>query len=60
MEDIFDACRRALARPGGVIALTEARVSAESGIPTFRGAEGSWTVGAREDHPQELATRAAA
>lgn len=59
MEDIVDACRRALARPGGVIALTGAGVSAESGIPTFRGAEGYWTVGAREYHPQELATRAA-
>ena len=34
-------------------------MSAESGIPTFRGAEGYWTVGAREYHPQELATRAA-
>ncbi len=39
--------------------LTGAGVSAESGIPTFRGKEGYWVVGAREYHPQELATHAA-
>jgi NAD-dependent deacetylase len=53
------ACRDALARPGHVLALTGAGVSAESGIPTFRGKEGYWTVGSREYHPQELATHAA-
>jgi NAD-dependent deacetylase len=42
-----------------VVVLTGAGVSAESGIPTFRGKEGYWTVGAREYHPQELATSAA-
>ena len=36
--------------------LTGAGVSAESGIPTFRGPEGYWTVGSREYHPQEMAT----
>lgn len=36
--------------------LTGAGVSAESGIPTFRGAEGYWTVGSRKYHPQEMAT----
>lgn len=59
MEPVLAACRAALARPGPVIALTGAGVSAESGIPTFRGKEGYWTVGAREYHPQELATYAA-
>ncbi len=39
--------------------LTGAGVSAESGIPTFRGKEGYWTVGARDYHPQELATHEA-
>jgi NAD-dependent deacetylase len=43
-------------RSGRVIALTGAGISAESGIPTFRGKEGYWTVGAREYRPQELAT----
>ncbi len=37
--------------------LTGAGISAESGIPTFRGPEGYWTVGSREYHPQEMATR---
>jgi len=41
---------------GRVVALTGAGISAESGIPTFRGKDGYWTVGAREYHPQELAT----
>jgi NAD-dependent deacetylase len=44
---------------GPVVVLTGAGISAESGIPTFRGKEGYWTVGAREYHPQELATNAA-
>ena len=49
----------AAARPGRIVLLTGAGISAESGIPTFRGQEGYWTVGAREYHPQELATYAA-
>jgi NAD-dependent deacetylase len=53
-----EAGRKAL-RLGHVLALTGAGVSAESGIPTFRGKEGYWTVGSREYHPQELATTAA-
>jgi NAD-dependent deacetylase len=39
--------------------LTGAGISAESGIPTFRGPEGYWRVGSRNYHPQELATNAA-
>lgn len=42
-----------------VAALTGAGISAESGIPTFRGADGYWTVGSRNYRPQELATRRA-
>ncbi|BBO66087.1 NAD-dependent protein deacylase [Desulfosarcina alkanivorans] len=41
-----------------VTVLTGAGISAESGIPTFRGPEGFWTIGSREYHPQEMATRA--
>jgi NAD-dependent deacetylase len=59
MDDVLAICRRALDRPGRVLALTGAGVSAESGIPTFRGKEGYWTIGAREYHPQELATHEA-
>lgn len=49
----------AAGRPGLVLALTGAGVSADSGIPTFRGKEGYWTIGATEYHPQDLATQAA-
>jgi len=42
-----------------VLVLTGAGVSAESGIPTFRGKEGYWTIGSRDYHPQELATHEA-
>src|SRR5438552_13760341 len=59
MDAIVAACREALTKPGRVVVLTGAGVSAESGIPTFRGKDGYWTVGAREYHPQELATHAA-
>jgi NAD-dependent deacetylase len=47
------------AAEGLVLFLTGAGISAESGIPTFRGPEGYWTVGSRSYHPTELATRAA-
>lgn len=42
-----------------VVVTTGAGISAESGIPTFRGPEGYWTVGSKEYRPQELATREA-
>ena len=56
MDPVIAAAREALGRQGKVIGLTGAGVSAESGIPTFRGQEGYWTVGSRDYHPQELAT----
>ncbi|MBN1947916.1 MAG: hypothetical protein JW797_19775 [Bradymonadales bacterium] len=43
---------------GLVVVLTGAGISAESGIPTFRGKEGYWTIGSQHYHPQEMATRA--
>jgi NAD-dependent deacetylase len=43
---------------GPVVVLTGAGISAESGIPTFRGHEGYWVVGSRNHMPQEMATRA--
>lgn len=42
-----------------VVFLTGAGISAESGIPTFRGPEGYWRVGSRNYQPMELATRGA-
>ena len=50
--------RRNLETGGRITALTGAGISAESGIPTFRGPEGYWTVGSRVYHPQEMATNA--
>lgn len=43
-------------RNGRVCVLTGAGISAESGIPTFRGAEGYWVVGSRNYMPEEMAT----
>tara|TARA_R110001592_G_scaffold227724_1_gene483987 strand:+ start:23312 stop:24061 length:750 start_codon:yes stop_codon:yes gene_type:complete len=37
--------------------ITGAGVSAESGIPTFRGKDGFWTIGSRNYTPMEMATR---
>ena len=55
LASILNEVRR---RRGHVVALTGAGISAESGIPTFRGAEGYWVVGSRNYMPQEMATHA--
>lgn len=44
---------------GKVVVLTGAGISAESGIPTFRGEEGYWVAQGRNYQPMELATREA-
>ena len=43
---------------GRLTVLTGAGISAESGIPTFRGPEGYWTVGSKEYRPEQMATHA--
>jgi NAD-dependent deacetylase len=45
-----------VARDGRLVVVTGAGVSAASGIPTFRGEEGYWTVGSKEYRPEEMAT----
>jgi len=56
-HDHFDnLLAKALDNRGRIMALTGAGISAESGIPTFRGPEGYWTVGSRVYQPQEMAT----
>merc|ERR1719159_1288706 len=45
-----------LRRSKKVALLTGAGVSAESGIPTFRGSDGFWTIGSANYRPQEMAT----
>ena len=52
------AIRQRIRQGGPVTVMTGAGISAESGIPTFRGPEGYWTVGSREYQPQEMATHA--
>ena len=38
--------------------ITGAGVSAASGIPTFSGEDGFWTIGSKNYTPMEMATRA--
>ena len=52
MEEAIRALREALSEANRVAALTGAGISAESGVPTFRGAGGLW----RNYNPQELGT----
>lgn len=42
-----------------IMVLTGAGISAESGIPTFRGEEGYWVVNSKEYRPTELARQSA-
>ncbi len=44
-------------KPMNTLYITGAGVSAESGIPTFRGEDGFWTIGSVNYTPQEMATR---
>lgn len=53
-----DAVAQVLRRSKKVVFLTGAGISAESGIPTFRGADGFWTIGSQNYRPQEMATYA--
>ena len=55
---MIEAIARRLQSGGRLTVMSGAGISAESGIPTFRGPEGYWTVGSRVYHPQEMATRA--
>ena len=58
MSRLEDLLRGLEQRCGKVSVLTGAGISAESGIPTFRGPEGYWTVGSEEYRPEEMATQA--
>lgn len=55
LESLLDGWR---AGGGPLVFLTGAGISAESGIPTFRGNDGFWTVGSARYASQDLATRA--
>ncbi len=58
-QDAQGLLQEAAAGSGPIVFLTGAGISAESGIPTFRGAEGYWRVGSRNYQPMEMATREA-
>ncbi|HVZ75400.1 MAG TPA: Sir2 family NAD-dependent protein deacetylase [Polyangia bacterium] len=51
-----ELARAILASSGPIVFLTGAGVSAESGVPTFRGPEGYWRVGSRNYQATDLAT----
>ncbi|MBI4617849.1 MAG: RNA polymerase subunit sigma [Planctomycetes bacterium] len=57
--DLETILGRVAGASGPLVVLTGAGISAESGIPTFRGPEGYWRVGSRNYRPMELATQAA-
>lgn len=46
----------ALGAGGPIVFVTGAGISAESGVPTFRGPEGYWTVGSTNYRAEDLAT----
>jgi NAD-dependent deacetylase len=58
IESAATVLREAIQGNERITVLTGAGISAESGIPTFRGPEGFWTIGSRNYHPQEMATLA--
>ncbi|MCH2205223.1 MAG: hypothetical protein MK132_05050 [Lentisphaerales bacterium] len=55
-EKIHDCLNKLTDLNGKVCFLTGAGISAESGIRTFRGKDGYWTVGSDVYTPQEMAT----
>lgn len=54
LEQIVD---EVLSTDGNIIFLTGAGLSTASGIPTFRGPEGYWTIGSQNYMPTEMATQ---
>jgi NAD-dependent deacetylase len=55
-KSLIDSIKNIYRDGGNFLFLTGAGISAESGIPTFRGQEGYWTVGSQNYHPQDMAT----
>lgn len=56
---VVEATQVSLGATGRLLVITGAGLSADSGIPTFRGEEGYWRKGGRNYRPEELATAAA-
>jgi len=57
-EPMIEAVGRWMKAGARLTVMSGAGISAESGVPTFRGPDGYWTVGSRVYHPQQMATRA--
>ena len=55
LVELLEPIRRNKAK---ILVLTGAGISAESGIPTFRGHEGYWVIGSKNYIPEEMATHA--
>ncbi|MCP4605489.1 MAG: RNA polymerase subunit sigma [Proteobacteria bacterium] len=55
-DQVEKAIRSCVQKDGRLVVLTGAGISAESGVPTFRGPDGYWTVGSKEYRPEEMAT----
>jgi NAD-dependent deacetylase len=53
LTDILTTCAQHQNR---LVVLSGAGISAESGIPTFRGSDGYWTVGSQEYRAEEMTT----
>lgn len=56
MERLRDRISELKQKNGNLLVMTGAGISAESGIPTFRGQEGYWTIGSSVYQPEEMAT----
>ncbi len=57
LSEVSELLEAASRNAGLTVVLTGAGISAESGVPTFRGPEGHWTVGSVNYRPMELATQ---
>ncbi|MEN0067425.1 MAG: Sir2 family NAD-dependent protein deacetylase [Myxococcota bacterium] len=57
LQTLLETYRPTEERP--LVVVTGAGLSVASGIPTFRGPDGYWTVGSEVYHPQDMATAAA-
>ncbi|MBU2590417.1 MAG: RNA polymerase subunit sigma [Nitrospinae bacterium] len=53
LEEIISSFQKV---SGKITLLTGAGISAESGLPTFRGKDGYWKLGSKEYRPEEMAT----
>lgn len=58
MRELLPILEPVMRSRGNVLVLTGAGISAESGIPTFRGSEGYWVIGSQNYMPEEMATLA--